>query len=73
MDQATAQTHLDAWLAADLAITSGKEYSIGNRSLTRADAEEIRTQITYWNRAVKTAAAYSAGQKNPGIAVAAWN
>jgi len=73
MDQATAQAHLDAWEAADLAIASGKEYSIGNRSLTRVDAEEVRNQLTYWRREVKTAAASAAGQKNPGIVVASWN
>ena len=72
MDQATAQSHLDAWEAADLATAGGKQYSIGNRALTRADAEEIRNQITYWNRKVKEYAGRAAGLKNPGMMTATW-
>ena len=73
MDLATAQTHLDAWLAADTAISTGKSYTIGNRALTRADALEVRNQITYWQRIVKTYTAYNAGKSNPGVAVASWS
>jgi hypothetical protein len=73
MDKDTAQDHLDAWEAADLATAGGKQYSIGNRALTRADAEEIRNQITYWNGKVKFHAAREAGMRNPGVAVAVWS
>ncbi len=48
-----AQTHLDAWLAADLATANGQAYTIGGRSLTRADAAEIRTNILMWERRVQ--------------------
>ena len=50
MDLATAQQHLDDWLAADRAVSTGQSYSIGGRSLSRADAQEILSRITYWNR-----------------------
>jgi hypothetical protein len=52
MDLQTAQKHLDDWLAADRAISTGQSYSVGGRSLTRADAETILSRITYWQRVV---------------------
>lgn len=73
MDQATAQTHLDAWEAASLAIATGKQYTIGNRQLTRSDAEEVRSMITYWARVVSTFQSNANGVKNPGIRVAKWS
>ncbi len=51
--QAQAQTQLDNWLAASTAVANGQSYSIAGRSLTRADAKEIRENITYWNGIVK--------------------
>lgn len=50
---AQAQTHLDAWLAADVAVATGQSYQIGGRSLTRADAKEIRANIDYWEGKVQ--------------------
>lgn len=45
---ATAKRHLDAWLEAELACTTNQSYTIGSRSLTRADLSEIRDTIRYW-------------------------
>lgn len=45
----TAQTHLDTWIAADMAVAGGQAYTIGGRSLTRANVAEIRKNIDYWN------------------------
>lgn len=74
MDAATAQTHLDAWLAADLAIATGKSYTIGNRQLTRADVQEVRDQIGYWQRALNTVNAGSNSDvQNAGVRVAKWD
>ncbi len=53
-----AQTALDAWIAADLAVAKGQSYSMNGRSLTLANTREIREQIQYWERRV---AAFSAG------------
>jgi hypothetical protein len=39
--QAEVQTLLDAWTAAELAVATGQAYTIGGRSLTRADAAFI--------------------------------
>lgn len=53
IELATAQTHLDLWLAADLAVADAQDYTIAGRSLTMADAEDIRKNITHWNSEVK--------------------
>lgn len=55
---AQAETALAAWLAADAAVATGQSYRIelpsgGSRELTRADAEEIRKNIDYWDGKVK--------------------
>lgn len=43
-----ADAHLTAWLDADTAVATGQSYTINGRSLTRADAAEIRLNIDYW-------------------------
>ena len=47
-----AQTALDAWIAADLAVAKGQIYTMNGRSLTLANSKEIREQIQYWERRV---------------------
>jgi hypothetical protein len=63
IDQAEAR--LTAWLEADAAVSSGQEYEIdtgnGRRRLKRADAAEIRANITFWDEKVKNLAGASAG------------
>lgn len=73
MTVATAQTHLDAWLAADLALSRRKSYAIGDRTLTSADGAYIKAQISYWQGVVETLTAQAAGSSNPGIKVATWS
>ncbi len=48
-----AQAQLAVWLAADTAVAQGQSYAIGTRTLTRAQAGEIRTNIEFWDRQVK--------------------
>jgi len=50
---AQAQAKLTAWMAADAAVASGQSYTIGGRSLTRAQSAEIRNNIDYWEAKVK--------------------
>lgn len=45
----TAQKHLDAWLEAELAVTNAQSYTIGSRTLTKANLTEIRNSIEYWS------------------------
>lgn len=48
--QAQADAQLTLWLAADAAVASGQSYAMGGRSLTRANAAEIRQNIEFWDR-----------------------
>ena len=45
----TAQKHLDAWLEAEMAVTNAQSYTIGSRTLTKANLAEIRKAIEYWS------------------------
>ena len=46
---AQAETNLTAWIAASEAVALNQSYTIGDRSLTRANAAEIRKMIEFWN------------------------
>lgn len=48
-----AEAQLAIWLAADTAVASGQAYTIGGRSLSRANASEIRNNIDYWDAKVQ--------------------
>ncbi|NLU09432.1 MAG: hypothetical protein GXW90_00530 [Tepidanaerobacter acetatoxydans] len=48
----TAKKHLNAWLEAELAISTGQSYKIGSRELRRADLKEVREQILFWRNEV---------------------
>lgn len=47
-----AKKHYDAWLEAEMAVTNSQSYSIGSRSLTRANLSEIRQQLDYWQKEI---------------------
>jgi hypothetical protein len=52
-----AKEQLAYWLAASRAVSQSQAYTIatesGSRSLTRADAGEIRKNITFWEQRVR--------------------
>lgn len=48
----TAKKHLEAWLTAELEVTTHQSYTIGSRSLTKANLSEIRKEIDYWKNEV---------------------
>ena len=58
-----AKTHLNAWLDAELAISTGQSYTIGSRSLTRANLTEVRKQIEYWKNELTKAEINESGRK----------
>ncbi len=49
-----AETQLALWLAADTAVASGQSYAMGDKSLTRANAAEIRKNLDYWDAKVRS-------------------
>lgn len=59
----TAKRHLDTWLEAELAVTNAQSYTIGSRTMTKANLSEIRKMIDYWNGKV---VALENVQKNGG-------
>jgi hypothetical protein len=48
-----AEAQLAAWLEASTAVASGQSYTIGGRSLTRANAAYILQQIEFWDAKVQ--------------------
>jgi hypothetical protein len=62
---AQAQAQLAAWLAASAAVAQSQMYEIetgnGRRKLQRADAAEIRQQITFWQNKVNLLTGATAG------------
>ena len=54
IDLATAQARLTLWLEAEERVSRAQSYTIGNKTLTRADLADIRAQIDYWKREVAT-------------------
>lgn len=51
---AQAQTQLSLWIAADAAVASGQSFALGDKSLTLANAGEIRKNIDYWDSKVNS-------------------
>lgn len=49
---AQAQTQLDTYLAAEIAVLGGQRYSINGRELLRANLAEIQAGIETWNARV---------------------
>ena len=47
--QTQAETNLTAWIAASEAVALNQSYTIGDRTLTRANAQQIMEMIKFWN------------------------
>lgn len=48
-----AQDNLEMWIAASSAVASGQSYTIGTRTLTRADLSSILEMIDFWEDKVE--------------------
>lgn len=65
---AQAETQLAAWLECSEKVATGQSYTIGGRSLTRANAQYILDQIDFWDQKVKALTANASGPTfNVGI------
>jgi hypothetical protein len=61
ISQAKAIEMCTLYMEAEEAVLKGQSYSIGDRSLTRADLKQIATQRKYWcNKADQLAASRTA-------------
>ena len=53
LTQAQAETNLTAWVAASEAVAVNQSYTIGDRTLTRANAAWIEKMILFWDGQVQ--------------------
>jgi hypothetical protein len=51
---AQAETQLASYLAAETAVLAGQSYSLGGRSLTKANLQFIQQGIEIWNKRVQS-------------------
>lgn len=49
-----ARRRLDLWLAAEEAVATGQSYTIGTRSLTRANLAQIVERVRYYQGLVSS-------------------
>lgn len=61
-----AEVKLTTWLDAEDKIAQGQKYTIGQRTLERADLKEVREQIRFWDGKVKELARGSSGMRVRG-------
>lgn len=66
-----AETQLAAYLAAETAVLAGQAYTIGGRSVTRANLAEIRAGIDSWNSRVVQLSAATQGRSRSRVVVPA--
>lgn len=63
IDLTKAKAMLDMWLEAEVAVSQGKSYTIGSRSLTRNSLREIRNAQQYWSQKVEELSTGQSGIK----------
>lgn len=49
-----AKQHLNMWLEAEEVISTHQSYTMGSRSLTRADLGKVAERIKYWSGVVNS-------------------
>lgn len=77
MDAATALSYLNTWTAAQVGLASNTQYTLSfpngtSRTVTRADEETVRNQITYWNRVYNALDAKDRGAPERGFITPRW-
>lgn len=56
-----AQSQLDAWINASMAVAEGGQAYVFGRSVTRADAGKILEMINFWDAKVKELSSNTTG------------
>ncbi len=77
VDLSTAQTYLSTWIAAQVGLASNASYTLSfpngtSRTVTRADEQTIRNQITYWQRVTNSLDANARGAAEKGYTSPSW-
>jgi len=65
-----AQAKLDEYLAAETKVLAGQAYTIGGRSMTRADLADIRAGVEAWNTRVINLSRVSGGRSRARTIIA---
>ena len=63
-DVVQAQAMYDAYIAAELAILGGQSYTIGTRSLTKADLRSVIAERKMWGMTLDR---LNAGRTGPSV------
>jgi len=61
-----AEAKLATWLDAEDRVAQGQEYTIGSRTLKRADLKEVREQVQFWDGKVKELSRGTSGMRIRG-------
>lgn len=64
-----ARAQLAKWEAASLALADNRSYTIGDRQLTRANADEVVRMLRHWKGEVKELEAARPGRRVRQVAV----
>ena len=62
-----AQEQLNRWMAASTAVAARQSYTIDGRTMTFANAREIRETIDYWEAKVATLSAKADGRRRVAV------
>jgi len=68
---AKIQELLDAWIAAELAVTTGQNYSVEGLSVSRVDADLITKKINLYSRELCSRQTAAAGGR-VGVMTPKW-
>lgn len=66
-----AQTQLDTWLSASIALAAGKRVTVADRTLERADLGLVQQQIEFWEGKVQRLSARASGGSRVGRIISA--
>lgn len=69
---AQAEAQLAAYLTAETKVLGSQRYELAGRMLTRADLQEIRAGIQYWDAKVKNLGINAAGRSRSRTIVPGW-
>lgn len=64
-----AKDSLAAWKKASIALATGKSYQINGRSLTRANASEIKDMLLFWQNEVNRLIGGRRSRTSLGVAI----
>lgn len=62
-----ARQNLKTWLDAEMAVATGQEYTIGGRTLKRANLGLVASRVSFWKKEVEKLEAGVRGARVIGV------